>query len=276
MKLNYIFGLLIIASFLSCRYSKSEKGSIETEPSISSDLEVDHFNIWVKNPNAAKQKLRSIGFTSVPDSLSEIHIGQGTAGKYFYFLNSYLELIFVHDQNELEENNRINKYLDFTERANFDINGASPFSLALKVKDYNLDKIPFQKIEYHQDWMEENASIYSAKNSKINLKEPSIFIVYPEIESLQFGSLADLKKIPNEYAFLRAFYKHPNGAKKVTKIIITSTAINLESETIKAVNTVKNLLVKNGPKHLMELYFDDGTQGKTFDLRPELPLKIYL
>lgn len=54
----------------------------------------------------------------------------------------------------LEENNRINKQLDFTERANFEKNGASPFSVALKVKDYNLAKIPFETVRYHQDWMQ--------------------------------------------------------------------------------------------------------------------------
>jgi hypothetical protein len=52
-------------------------------------------------------------------------------------------LIFIYNQNELEENNEKNKDLDFTKRANFENNGASPFGLALKVKDYNIEKIPF-------------------------------------------------------------------------------------------------------------------------------------
>lgn len=276
MKLNYIFGLLIILSLWSCEDRKTEKRNREATKTSSTDLQVDHFNIWVKNPKIAKERLTDIGFTSIPDSLSAIHKGQGTAGRYFYFLNGYLELIFVYDQNELEENNRINKSLDFTERANFEKNGASPFSIALKVKDYNIGKIPFEKIKYHQDWMEENVSIYSAKNSKTHLKEPSIFVVYPEIESEQFETLADLKNIPDEYAFARAFYQHPNGAKKVTNIIITSTAINLNTETIQAVNAIENVIVKNGSEHLMELYFDENIQGKSFDLRPELPIKIYL
>ncbi|KOY51996.1 hypothetical protein I602_1556 [Polaribacter dokdonensis DSW-5] len=46
--------------------------------------------------------MTQIGFTSVPDSLSAIHEGQGTTGRYFRFLNSYLELIFVYNQKELE------------------------------------------------------------------------------------------------------------------------------------------------------------------------------
>ncbi|CAM1354631.1 hypothetical protein [Tenacibaculum halocynthiae] len=185
-------------------------------------------------------------------------------------------LIFVYNQKELENNNLKNKELDFIERANFRNNGASPFSIALKIKNYDIEEIPFEKISYHQKWMKENMYIYSAKNSKRNLKEPSIFVVYPEIESERFETLSDFKKNPNEYAFAREFYKHPNGAKKLTNIIITSTDLDLKTKTIKAINEIEKLSVKKSNIHLMELYFDNNIQKKSFDLRPELPLIIYL
>ncbi|WP_034889518.1 VOC family protein [Gillisia sp. Hel_I_29] len=273
---NYIVILVLTIGFSSCKDEKKENRTDEINENISSNLQVDHFNIWVENPKTAKEKLNEIGFNSVPDSLSEVHKGQGTAGRYFNFLNGYLELIFVYDQNELEENNKKNKDLDFTKRANFKKNGALPFSIALRIKDYDIGKIPFEKVSYHQDWMEENANIYSAKNSKTHLQEPSIFVVYPEIESDTFETISDLKNIPDEYAFAREFYKHPNGAKKITNIVITSTDLDLKTETIKAVNGISHLAVKNGKEHLMELYFDNNIQEKTFDLRPELPLIIYL
>lgn len=274
---NYIIILVLFFGFSSCNNDKRTKINADQTPqNVSSDLEVDHFNIWVKNPKIAKEKLTDIGFTSVPDSLSKIHKGQGTTGRYFYFLNNYLELIFVYDQNELEENNNKNKDLDFTTRANFDKNGASPFGIALKIKDYNVEKIPFEKVRYHQDWMDDNASIYSAKNSKTNIKEPSIFVVYPEIESDRFETLADLKNIPEEYSIWREFFKHPNGAKKITAITITSTDLDLATTTMRAINGIDNLTVKNGSEHLMELFFDNNIQGKTIDLRPELPLIVYL
>ncbi|MEX0273049.1 MAG: VOC family protein [Flavobacteriaceae bacterium] len=255
---------------------KSEKGTHETTKVVSSDLQVDHVNIWVKNPTKAKELLTGIGFTSVPDSLSKVHTGQGTAGRYFNFLNGYLELIFVHDPNEMEENARKNTELDFTERANFQTNGASPFSIALKIKDYDIDKIPFGKVRYHQNWMGENANIYAAKNSKTNLTEPSIFVVYPEIESDNFETMADLTKIPDEYAIWREFFKHPNGAKKITSINITSVGLDVTTETMKAANGIENLTVAIGPEHVMMIYFDHNVQEKSFDLRPELPLILHL
>ncbi len=280
MKNKITILILIIASFISCKNEpKNNKNTQIVEKkvkNISTDLQFDHFNIWVENPIKTKEKLTEIGFTSVPDSLSQIHKGQGTAGRYFNFLNGYLELIFVYDKNELEKNNEKNYDLDFTKRADFKKNGASPFSLALKVKDYKTGKIPFEKVSYHQDWMEENVNIYSAKNSKTNLNEPSIFVVYPEIESERFETLTELNNIPEEYALWREFYKHPNGAQKITDIVITSRGLNLNTETIKAVNGIENLTVKSGKEHLMEVHFDNDIQGESFDLRPELPLIIYL
>jgi len=272
---NYIIILVLIFG-LSSKNKKNEKRVDELVESIPKHLQVDHFNIWVKNPNKAKEKLIDIGFNAVPDSLSQVHFGQGTAGKYFNFLNSYLELIFVYDQKELEENNLKNKDLDFTKRANFKKNGASPFSIALKVKNYDVEKIPFEKVRYHQDWMEENSNIFSAKNSKTHLKEPSIFVVYPEIESQVFESLSVLENIPSEDPFWKEFFKHTNGAKKVTNIIITSMDLDLETETIRAVNEIENITIKSGKEHLMELYFDSNIQSQSFDLRPDLPLIINL
>jgi hypothetical protein len=153
---NYFIILVLAFSLFSCKDGKTHEKPNEIKKTISTDLQLEHFNIWVKNPEKGKARLNNIGFTSVPDSLSQIHKGQGTAGRYFHFLNGYLELIFVYDQNELKENNENNKDLDFTKRANFEKNGASPFSLALKVTDYDVEKIPFEKVSYHQDWMEEN------------------------------------------------------------------------------------------------------------------------
>ncbi|WP_271855907.1 hypothetical protein [Patiriisocius marinus] len=273
---QFISFLILIISFTACKDVKDVEKVNEKSEIVSSDLIVDHFNIWVKNPTKAKERLTDIGFYAVPDSLSLIHTGQGTTGKYFYFLNGYLELIFVYHQNEFDANNALNTALDFKERVNFETNGASPFSIALQVKEYNIEKIPFEKIRYHQEWMEENESIYSAKNSKINLKEPSIFVVYPEIEATKFETISDLKNIPDEYAFARSFYKHPNGAEKVTKISITTTGTNTQTETITAINGIENISIQNGKEHLMELYFDNNIQDKTIDLRPELPLIVYL
>ena len=272
-KLCILFFTTILLLY-NCK--KVEKLENKIDDKLKSVFALDHLNIWVTNPEVAKDKLNKIGFTSLPDSLSKPHIGQGTKGNYFYFLNTYLELIFVLDQHELIENNSKNKDLDFTIRANSKQNGASPFSVALKLKEYKTEEIPFDFVEYHQELMSDGNSIYSAKNSKLLPKEPSVFVIYPEIESVNFGSIKDLQKIPEEYSFARDLYKHQNKAKKITNIVITTTGTNLDTKTIKELNKLEIITIKKGKDHLMELYFDNHIQNKIFDLRPELPLKIYL
>ncbi|AUC81666.1 hypothetical protein [Lacinutrix sp. Bg11-31] len=191
---NHILVLIIMLNLCSCKDKKVDVKQKEITKNTNSNLLVDHLNVWVENPKKTKEKLTNIGFKSVPDSLSQIHMGQGTTGKYFNFLNGYLELIFILNQKEFELNNKKNSELDFKERASFKKSGASPFSIALKLKDYKLTKIPFKTIRYHQDWMDENKNIYSAKNSKTILNEPSLFVVYPEIESERFNTLLRTKK----------------------------------------------------------------------------------
>ncbi len=260
---------------VSCKQALQKK-DLKVDAQKKSDLRLDHFNIWVEDPEPAKQALIDIGFLAVPDTLSRIHEGQGTTGRYFYFFNGYLELIFIHKQDEFDQNNRMNPEMDFEERANFAKNNASPFSIALSVNEYAVEKIPFEKVDYHQDWMSDYTSIYAAKNSKLKLGEPSVFVVYPEIEIDRFETEADLVKIPEEYAIWRSFFKHPNGARKISKIRLTSNAVDFQSETIQSLNGIDELEVILGEEHLMELFFDDQIQGKSYDLRPEVPLKIYM
>jgi len=47
---NYILILVFIFSLSSCKDEKAITKTIEISENISTDLDLDHFNIWVKNP----------------------------------------------------------------------------------------------------------------------------------------------------------------------------------------------------------------------------------
>jgi len=238
-------------------------------------FKIDHILVWVKNPSKMKAKFEDLGFKGVPDSLSQVHEGQGTAGRYFNFLNCYLELIYVNDTNEFQNNIRANNPLDFEERKNNVENGFSPFGIGLKMKKYLPDSIPFKTFKYHQNWMGEGKNIYTAINSKKNKVEPSIFVIYPEIEADEFEREEDLSKIPEEYSIWREFYKHKNGVKKITKLVYTLKKTDKTSNTLEEIKKIKMIDFKVGKEYLLEIYFDNNQQGEEFDLRPELPIKIY-
>ena len=87
---NLFLVLGLLFSLFSCKGNRTDKKLNKTVVNSSTELRIDHVNIWVKNPKKAKEKLIEIEFSSVPDSLSEIHKGQGTSGRYFYFLMGIL------------------------------------------------------------------------------------------------------------------------------------------------------------------------------------------
>ncbi len=91
---NHILTLALIFGLSSCKDGETNKKPNGITENISTDLALDHFDIWVENPKNAKEELTNIGLVPVPDSLSQIHAGQDTEGRYFNFLNGYLELIF--------------------------------------------------------------------------------------------------------------------------------------------------------------------------------------
>ena len=98
----HLLSFVFVFGFYAC--TDGAKTTATTPKNLvgeSAGLQVDHLNIWVEDYERAKMRLQEIGFTAIPDSLSAVHEGQGTAGRYFLFLDSYLELIFVHDQQEL-------------------------------------------------------------------------------------------------------------------------------------------------------------------------------
>jgi len=257
--------LLIILSSTGC------KTDIEEE----SLFKIDHVLVWVEDPGKMKAKIEALGFKGVPDSLSQVHQGQGTSGRYFYFLNGYLELIYVNDLEEFQDNIKANDLLDFAERKNHAENGFSPFGIGLKMKEYAPQTIPFETIKYRQSWMKEGKHIYSAADSKKHKVEPSVFVVYPEIASEEFENEDSLSRIPEEYAIWRSFHKHKNGVKKITKLIYTLKKSGKNSNTLEALKKMDMIDFKLGEEYFLEIYFDNHRQKKKVDLRPELPIKIY-
>ena len=278
------FLIMFCVLFIGCKGKESKglkQNFINTETFDSKpivDLELDHFFIWVENPETVKESLTKIGFNILADSISTIHEGQGTAGKYFFFWNCYLELLYVYDKQEIETNKKLNDSLGLFFKPDLISKGASPFGIGLYMKNYQPERIPFRTFKYHQKWMgSDEMNLFVSKTSFELPKEPEVFIVFPEIQTWNFSSIDEIDdKFSEETHFKRDLFNHPNNAKKVTKIVIETTIEEPFSETMKIVNGIQHIEIKKGRENLMKIYFDNQRQGKSFDLRPKLPLIVYL
>ncbi|WP_422082160.1 VOC family protein [Ulvibacterium sp.] len=235
-------------------------------------LRLDHFFLWVKDPDAIVKRLESIGFTAIPDSLSTIHQGQGTAGRYFYFLNAYFEFLFVHDREALIANDEEYGFLETQKRVDYENTNASAFGVGLQMENYDPSRIPFGATRFYQTYLPDDSYLYFATSSDQLINEPLTFVVCPELQNIVKDS-NDLARMSEQ---MRGFYEHDNKAKRVSKITITLAHKGPLSKAMDEVNKMQNVEIVKGKEQLLEIYFDNGTQGKFHDLRPQIPVLIYL
>jgi len=95
-------------------------------------LSVNHIFIFTNDYDKAAQELIDFGFT---EGSSRVHPGQGTKNRKFNFNNFFLEILWVHDEDEI--NSGLTKPTKLSERANWKNNDYSPFGLCL---DYSSEE----------------------------------------------------------------------------------------------------------------------------------------
>jgi Glyoxalase-like domain len=88
------------------------------------DFELDHVLVWVGPGAPEAERLVELGLT---EGTPNVHAGQGTANRRFFFRNAMLELIWVHDETEARAGPGAR--LGIHERWRHRETGASPFGL---------------------------------------------------------------------------------------------------------------------------------------------------
>jgi len=229
-------------------------------------FQLDHIFIWVDKDAPEIELFREKGFTSV---ISGSHTQQGTSGKYIFFLNFYIEFLYISDPVEASEN--IDKFgCDYVKRSNWKLNQASPFGLALKMKPFNEENIVFDYTEYKADWMRDK-SLLMAENNK-NLFDPLVFVLRPKMEFPCYQTIDDLLKadMPDDF---KQNHIHSNGIKALTSYKIY---LNQKVESSKLFSTLNTngINILEGAENKIELIFDNEINHKEIDFRPKLPLII--
>ena len=230
-------------------------------------FKLDHILIWVDKGAPEIEVFKENGFTSI---ISGSHSRQGTSGKYLFFLNFYIELLYISDNAEAFEN--IEKFgCNYIERSNWRVNHAcSPFGLALKMETFDKEKILFDYTEYKADWMKDD-SLLMADNNK-NLLAPLVFVLRPKMEFPCYHSIEEMLMEDKPEDFKKN-HLHENGIKTLTSYNIY---INPGVEISKLMHylNINGINIFKGDKNCIELIFDNGINNKEIDFRPILPLII--
>jgi len=212
---------------------------------------VDHLFIMtsVDAPEAAR--LAALGLI---EGSRNVHPGQGTANRRFFFQNFMLELLWVNDENAdvISEPVRRTRLL-----ARWRDHSACPFGICFLPEKAGTSA-PFAGWPYRPEYAR-GTTIHVA--SEAALSEPMWFY---------FDSLT-----PRQMCAIREKEPtiHPLGVRELTSIRIT---VPTPPHSEPSVFAAREQLVDfgSGSKHVAELTFDDGASGRHVDLRPGLPLVI--
>jgi hypothetical protein len=202
-------------------------------------VEIDHVFVLCAPGAPEAERLAAVGLI---EGSRNVHPGQGTANRRFFFRNTMIELLWVSDELEARASP-----LDLAQRwANRGTH--SPFGILLRPKDAAPAQPPFEAWDYRPPGMPG----FSAQiASGLSLDEPFWgFLPQGRRQDTTTSQLVD----------------HPAGMRELTAVLLTAPRIDPAPVTTRLLNWTE------GAAHCLDFTFDHGAQRRTADLRPELPL----
>jgi hypothetical protein len=214
---------------------------------------LDHF-VLICDPGAPQaDALAALGLV---EGSANVHHGQGTANRRFFFHNAYLELLWVDD---LEQSRREPAFRTrLWERWMRRHTDACPFGIALRPDDPAdaEEPPPFPTWAYHAPYLPQQVSI------GIALASP---LVEPEFLYMNFATSPQAKG--------REPLVHPLGLREITHVRIASPG-GAQSQAAKSAAALGIASFAAEDAYVAELFFDRAVTGHGADLRPGLPLVL--
>ncbi len=217
-------------------------------------IELDHFFILTQPGAPEGDRLVALGLI---EGTPNVHPGQGTANRRFFFANAMLELIYIRDEDEAVAGAA--GRLKLVERSRSA--AASPFGLVFRSTSPAgppsgpSPAVPtFPGWRYAADYLPDGSHFHIGENTD-RLDEPLCIVMPADIPG------------PSRQPTPR----HPFTTVTSVRISVPATS---PSPVLAAVGGIGPLSIAPGQPHLMELRFNDGASGQERDLRPDLPLLL--
>lgn len=239
------------------------------------DFEIDHIFILTDIGAGAAEQLISLGFV---EGSSNVHPGQGTANRRFFFKNVGLELLWA--DNEADATSAPIRRTHLWERWKNRKDSACPFGVCLRpiaLNEMMPNKVvpnsdtvasssvplspPFSCWPFQPPYLPKTLSIAVATNSE-NIAEPMLF-------------QTPFAKRPDQFSCKkRQPLEHPIGVTDITQVTLTLPSASGISAELAALASIEQLQLCSGPAHCMTITFDHHRQSQQHDCRPDLPLII--
>lgn len=213
-------------------------------------MQIDHIFIFSNRNGKEADELVKFGLL---EGSNRIHKGQGTTNRKFYFDNFFLEVLWVINEDEI--NQSPTKETQLGTRAKYAQNGSSRFGLCL-VNTEETDELFNGAQIYQPNYFPSQMSIDIIPN-KENPKLPWTF-------RLPYRGGKKEVKEPNA---------HLNQISRLTKVEFEINEHSIESNFISLFHNVENIIFKPNAKLNLTLEFDYKKQNKKYYIK-ELDLTI--
>jgi hypothetical protein len=177
------------------------------------------------------------------------HPGQGTSNRRFAFANAMIELLWVSDTNEAQ-NQSARRTLLWDRWSGRD-HKASPFGICVRPADSQDTGPPFPTWRYRSAYL------------------PDPFFMYigdAVIEEPMWVYLSFMRRVHREQRFV----EHPIGIREITGLTLT-TPVSLRSNVSQKIVESGILATRTGGTSLLEIEFDGNRRKEFMDFRPHLP-----
>ena len=216
-------------------------------------VEIDHIYICTGKNAPQGDLLTQFGLT---EGSSNVHPGQGTANRRFFFRNVMLELLWVENPEEVRS--ETTSPMRLYERCMKPSHRVSPFGIGFRPTVERGEDAPFPSWDYRPAYLPDSLRIQVARD--ISLEEPMYFYLF-------FAARPD--------AYLgerREPLQHKMPLKEVTSVRVHINRTEKFSETADIIGKLPGLALLPSGENLLEVEFDGGTGNRIRDFRPDLPL----
>jgi hypothetical protein len=204
-------------------------------------VELDHVFVLTSRGAPEADALVAHGFV---EGAPNVHPGQGTACRRFFFGNAYLALLWVADEAEAAgEAVQAARLLERWRRRGT----GSPFGVALRPSSPE-EPAPFRTWDYRPPWLADGAIPVAANSERLD--EPFLFV-------LPFGRRPE----------------RPGTRREISRLVLESPVEAPSDEAI-ALAGHRDVEWRRAAVHGMILELDRAATGGTADLRPALPLQL--
>ncbi len=225
--------------------------SLAPDPDLMPDLVLDHVFICCDAGAPEAEALRALGLV---EGSGNVHPGQGTANRRFFFDGGFLELLWVADPEEARSDPAATTRL--WPRWSGRRTGACPFGIAFGPAGDRVGAPPFATRPYRPSYLPPDKAILFAEGT--HLEEPELlYLAWPH-------PLASSSTQPRD---------HANGLRRLRSVSVGLPAGIMPSAASMALQSAGLLSLHEAEAYTLTLGLE-GRSTADLDLRPTLPLVL--